>query len=118
MHDYPGLTRASLWHTELVHLGRKPGGGATRLADLVDDTLIVLDSRDASGSLLQMAPDAQGLNPDVAIQVQTHYVDCALAEAGCGEAIVDAITARAMVRPGMVVRRHGPPLTRIGRAHD
>src|SRR3546814_1302365 len=57
-----------------------------------------------------MALDAQGLNPDVAIQVQTHYVACALAEAGCGEAIVDAITVRAMLRPGMVVRRLDPPL--------
>ena len=111
MHDYAGLTRAPLGHTELVHLGRKAGNTTTtRLADLVDDTLIVLDSRDASGTLLQMALDAQGLNPDVAIQVQTHYVACALAEAGCGEAIVDAITVRAMLRPGMVVRRLDPPL--------
>ncbi|CAM4058381.1 LysR family transcriptional regulator [Bordetella muralis] len=111
MQDYAGLTRAPLGHTELVHLGRKSNGGkTTRLSDLVDDTLIVLDSRDASGTLLQMALDAQGLNPDVAIQVQTHYVACALAEAGCGEAIVDAITVRAMLRPGMVVRRLDPPL--------
>lgn len=110
MHDYPGLTRAPLGHTELVHLGRKPGGGSTRLADLMHDTLILLDARDASGSLLQMALDAQGLDPEVAIQVQTHYVACALAEAGCGEAIVDAITVRAMLRPGMVVRRLDPPL--------
>ncbi|MCD0504042.1 LysR family transcriptional regulator [Bordetella petrii] len=109
-HDYAGLTRALLGHTELVHLGRKPGDGATRLADLVHDTLIVLDSRDASGALLQAELDAQGLDPDVAIQVQTHYVACALAEAGCGEAIVDAITVRAMLRPGMVARRLDPPL--------
>jgi len=111
MQDYAGLTRAPLGYTELVHLGRTAERGeTTRLADLVDDTLIVLDSRDASGALLQMAMDAQGLNPDVAIQVQTHYVACALAEAGCGEAIVDAITVRAMLRPGMVARRLDPPL--------
>lgn len=121
--DYPGLTRSPLGYTELVHLGRKQGSGeATRLVDLVDDTLIVLDSRDASGALLQMAMDAQGLNPDVAIQVQTHYVACALAEAGCGEAIVDAITARAMLRPGMVMRRLDPvlkvPLSLLTRTQD
>jgi DNA-binding transcriptional LysR family regulator len=111
MQDYAGLNRAPLGHTELVHLGRKPGDQATtRLSDLVDDTLIVLNSHDASGALLQMALDAQGLNPDVAIQVQTHYVACALAEAGCGEAIVDAITARAMLRPGMIMRRLDPVL--------
>lgn len=123
MQDYAGLTRSPLGYTELVHLGRKPDGSdTTRLADLVDDTLIVLDSRDASGALLQMAMDAQGLNPDVAIQVQTHYVACALAEAGCGEAIVDAITARAMLRPGMVMRRLDPvlkvPLSLLTRTHD
>ncbi|MVW70104.1 LysR family transcriptional regulator [Bordetella sp. 15P40C-2] len=121
--DYPGLTRTPLGDTELVHLGRKPGSQTTtRLADLMNDTLIVLDSRDASGALLQMAMDAQGLNPEVPIQVQTHYVACALAEAGCGEAIVDAITARAMLRPGMVARRLDPPLkvplSILTRSHD
>lgn len=108
--DHPGLTRTSLGHTELVHLSRRPGTGATRLQDLGDETLIVLDARDASGSLLQMALDAQGLAPPVAIQVQTHYVACALAEAGCGDAVVDAITARAMLRPGMALRRLEPAL--------
>lgn len=111
--DYAGLTRAPLGHTELVHLSRRPADGddaPTRLANLSGDTLIVLDARDASGSMLQMALDAQGLAPPVAIQVQTHYVACALAEAGCGEAIVDAYTARAMLRPGLVLRRLEPPL--------
>lgn len=111
MQDYAGLTRAPLGYTELVHLGRRSRQEErTRLADLVNDTLIVLDSRDASGALLQMSLDAQGLTIDAAIQVQTHYVACALAEAGCGEAIVDAVTVRAMLRPGMVVRRLDPPL--------
>lgn len=108
--DHPGLTRTSLGHTELVHLSRRPGAGTTRLQELGDETLIVLDARDASGSLLQMALDAQGLAPRVAIQVQTHYVACALAEAGCGDAVVDAITARAMLRPGMALRRLEPAL--------
>ena len=116
--DYPGLTRMGLGHTELVHLSRKPGQGPLRLSDLSDpadgtdsgDTLIVLDAGDASGALLQLALDAQGLAPQVAIQVQTHYVACALVDAGCGDAIVDAITARAMLRPGMTLRRLEPAL--------
>ncbi|CPI70108.1 LysR family transcriptional regulator [Bordetella pertussis] len=108
--NHPGLTRTSLGHTELVHLSRLPGAGTTRLQELGGETLIVLDARDASGSLLQMALDAQGLAPRVAIQVQTHYVACALAEAGCGDAVVDAITARAMLRPGMALRRLEPAL--------
>ncbi|MGE8569365.1 MAG: LysR family transcriptional regulator [Achromobacter sp.] len=111
--DYPGLTRMGLGHTELVHLSRRPATGPMRLSELADstgDTLIVLDAGDASGALLQMALDAQGLAPQVAIQVQTHYVACALVDAGCGDAIVDAITAQAMLRPGMSLRRLDPAL--------
>lgn len=108
--DYPGLTRLNLGNTELVHLSTTAATGPMRLEGLSDDTLIVLDSRDATGSLLQLALDAQGLNPVVAIQVQTHYVACALVQAGCGEAIVDAITANAMLRPGMTLRRLEPAL--------
>ena len=35
---------------------------------------------------------------------------CALVEAGCGDAIVDAITASALLRPGMHLRRLEPAL--------
>ncbi len=136
--DYPGLTRMGLGHTELVHLSRRAAQGPLRLSDLSEargveasgaaasgaaasgaaapgsltaaDTLIVLDASDASGALLQLALDAQGLAPQVAIQVQTHYVACALVDAGCGDAIVDAITAQAMLRPGMTLRRLEPAL--------
>lgn len=111
--DYPGLTRMGLGHTELVHLSRTAGSGPIRLPELTTPsggTLIVLDASDASGALLQMALDAQGLDPQVAIQVQTHYVACALVDAGCGDAIVDAITAQAMLRPGMHLRRLEPAL--------
>ncbi|OAE60819.1 LysR family transcriptional regulator [Achromobacter xylosoxidans] len=136
--DYPGLTRMGLGHTELVHLSRRAAQGPLRLSALSEargaaasgtgasgadapgagapgsptagDTLIVLDASDASGALLQLALDAQGLAPQVAIQVQTHYVACALVDAGCGDAIVDAITAQAMLRPGMTLRRLEPAL--------
>jgi DNA-binding transcriptional LysR family regulator len=131
--DYPGLTRMGLGHTELVHLSRRAAQGPLRLSELSEargveasraaasgagasgsptaaDTLIVLDASDASGALLQLALDAQGLTPQVAIQVQTHYVACALVDAGCGDAIVDAITAQAMLRPGMTLRRLEPAL--------
>ncbi|PTX06964.1 LysR family transcriptional regulator [Achromobacter mucicolens] len=86
-----------------------PGAGAPG-SPTAGDTLIVLDASDASGALLQLALDAQGLAPQVAIQVQTHYVACALVDAGCGDAIVDAITAQAMLRPGMTLRRLEPAL--------
>lgn len=123
--DYPGLTRTGLGHTELVHLSRQPASGSMPLAELSEPaggTLIVLDAGDAAGALLQLALDAQGLAPQVAIQVQTHYVACALVDAGCGDAIVDAITARAMLRPGMSLRRLEPalrvPISIMSRSQD
>ncbi|WP_241068483.1 LysR family transcriptional regulator [Achromobacter insuavis] len=121
--DTPGLERIELGHTELVHLGRGPGGdGPLALADIAGDALILLDASDASGALLQMALDAQGLDPHAAVRVQTHYVACALAQAGAGDAIVDAITAQAMLRPDMRLRRLAPalrvPISVLARSQD
>ncbi|WP_033535304.1 LysR family transcriptional regulator [Bordetella trematum] len=120
--DLPGLTRSELGHTQLVHLSREPGQGPIGLEALSNDTFIVLDARDASGAALQMALDAQALSLPVAIQVQTHYVACALVEAGCGQAIVDAITARVMLRPGMSLRPLKPalrvPIALLTRSRD
>ncbi|HEY0294679.1 MAG TPA: LysR substrate-binding domain-containing protein [Bordetella sp.] len=121
-HEYPGLVREEIGHTELVNLGRKTGEEPVSLQDLCGEPLIVLDPRDAAGALLQMALDALGLEAPQALQVQTHYVACALAEAGCGEAIVDAITARAMLRPGLRLRPITPalrvPISVMRRGHD
>ena len=121
-HDTPGLTRIELGHTELVHLGRGGDGGPLALADIAGDTLILLDASDAAGALLQMALDAQGLDPRAAVRVQTHYVACALAQAGAGDAIVDAITAQAMRRPDMRLRRLTPvlqvPISVLARSQD
>jgi DNA-binding transcriptional LysR family regulator len=108
--DYPGLVREEIGHTELVNLGYQPDTGPVSLRELCNESLITLDPRDAAGALLQMALDAQNLEPPQSLQVQTHYVACTLAEAGCGEAVVDAITGRAMQRPGMTLRRIEPPL--------
>lgn len=120
--DLPGLTRSELGRTQLVHLSREPGQGPIGLEALNNDTLILLDARDASGAALQMALDAQALSLPVAIQVQTHYVACALVEAGCGQAIVDAITARVMLRPGMSLRPLEPtlrvPIALLTRSRD
>lgn len=114
--DYPGLTRIGLGQTELVHLSLDPGTGPLRLADLPPDhALIVLDARDAAGALLQLALDAQGVEVNPAIQVKTHYMACALVEAGCGDAIVNAITASALLRPG---HAPAPTGTRAARAHQ
>ena len=107
---HPAITRIPLGTSQLVHLGRGEEESPISLAEAARDPLIALAPGDPAGALLQMALDAQGLAPDPTIQVQTHYVACALAEAGCGNTIVDAITARAMQRPGMAMRPIEPAL--------
>lgn len=108
--SHPGLRRIPLGSCGLVHLGRGEDGTPITLAEAAREPLIGLDASDPAGALLQMALDAQGLSPEPGIQVQTHYVACALAEAGCGGTIVDAITAGAMRKPGMAVRPIEPAL--------
>lgn len=97
----PGLQLQHIGTTELLHLSRKPQQSATLLSDLVDIPLILLDARDAAGELLQQALERAGITAQPSILVQTHYVACALVDAGCGDAIVDAMTAQAMIKPGM-----------------
>lgn len=108
--DHPGIKREQVGATELVHVGAAGPAGARRLADLQGRPFIALDARDPSGAALQHAVDVAGIELAIVAQVQTHYVAFALAEAGCGDALVDLITARAMLRPGMMLSRLAPPI--------
>lgn len=108
--DHPGIKLIPIGHTELVYMSRTDAAGAVRLRDLPRHNFIALEARDPSGLLLQQALDAEGLSLNIIAQVQTHYVACAMVEAGCGNTIVDLITARAMLRPGLTVSRIEPPV--------
>lgn len=108
--DYPGVTRKQIGHTELVHLSRDTLSGPVELAQLADRPLIVLDARDHTGALLEAAFNAADIELNAQIAVQTHYVACSLAEAGCGDAIIDMLTGCAMVRPGMTLNRLRPTI--------
>ncbi len=108
--DYPGARKQHIADTELVHVGKAHTIGSKNLQDLQGKDFIALEAHALSGLLLQQAFEAQGIEPHIVAQVQTHYVACAMVEAGCGETIVDLITARAMLRPGMILSRLNPKI--------
>jgi Transcriptional regulator len=108
--EHPGIERMPIGQTELVHIGTRRRSGPLDLKTWKPDNLIALDARDPTGAVLHQAMESLGVSAKVSMHVQTHYVACALAEAGCGETVVDAITGRAMLRPGMVLTRLRPRL--------
>lgn len=110
--DHPGLERIPIGHTELVHVTAEgPAPAANEpisLNELAGRSLITLDVGDRAGALLETAMAHAGVVLRSEIQVQTHYVACALAHAGCGDTVVDALTARALLQPGMHARALSP----------
>lgn len=109
-HDHPGLRRIPIGTTELAHLSRTPAPDPVPLAQLAGRPVIALDTRDQVGTVMDQALRQAGIELDTRIIVQTHYVACSLVEAGCGDAIVDMLTGRAMLKPGMTLSRLDPAI--------
>ncbi|MGB6242358.1 MAG: LysR substrate-binding domain-containing protein [Castellaniella sp.] len=107
-HDHPGLRRIPIGTTELAYLSLTPAADPVQLAQLSKRPVIALDTRDQVGTLMDHALQQAGISLDTRIIVQTHYVACSLVEAGCGDAIVDLLTGRAMLKPGMTLSRLNP----------
>jgi DNA-binding transcriptional LysR family regulator len=107
---HPGIARIDLDRSEMVYVSRTPGTGPVALSSVNPDTLISMDPRDPLGSLLQTALAEHGTTMGTALRVQTHYMACAMVEAGCGDAIVDAYSAQGISRPGLSIRRLEPPV--------
>jgi len=108
--EHPGVSRQEIGHTELAHLSRRKTTNPVRLDALPNDHLIILDARDPAGALLDAALNSLDKPIETRIVVQTHYVAYSLSENGCGDAIVDLLTGRAMVRPGMYLNRLRPAI--------
>jgi DNA-binding transcriptional LysR family regulator len=107
---HPGIARIDLDRSEMVYVSREPGSEPVPLAGVRTERLIAMDPRDPLGRLLQAALAERGIGMDTALQVQTHYMACAMVEAGCGDAIVDAYSAHGIPRPQLSVRRLDPPV--------
>jgi DNA-binding transcriptional LysR family regulator len=108
--DYPGARKKHLTDIELVHVGLAKHTGPKKLSDLNGVDFIALEAHALSGLVIQQALESANIEPKIVAQVQTHFVACSMVEAGCGETIVDLLTARAMLRPGITVSRLSPPI--------
>lgn len=107
----PGVQLTRIGQTELVHLGPEGPKGVKHISDLHNKHYIALDPRDPSGSALQSVLDEYEVEVKVIAQIQTHYMACSLAAVGFGETIVDLITARAMLRKGIMVSKLEPRIS-------
>jgi DNA-binding transcriptional LysR family regulator len=107
---HPGIARIDLDRSEMVYVSQDPGPSPVPLASVRPERLIAMDPHDPLGSLLQAALADHGVGMDTALQVHTHYMACAMVEAGCGDAIVDAYSAHGISRPALSIRRLEPPV--------
>lgn len=108
---HPGIERMQVGLTEVAYLSRSAPAGPVSLAQLASRPLIIPDPRDQVGAQVGRALEQAGIETSTRIVVQTHYVACSLVDAGCGDALVDRLTARAMMKPGLNLCRLDPPIT-------
>jgi DNA-binding transcriptional LysR family regulator len=102
--EHPGIRTQVLGETELMYLGPEPGS-EIRIEEIDTTKLVGLSRSDRIGDLFATTLEALGGHYAPAIEVQTYFLACAFAAAGCGAAIVDAFTARAMAQEGLFLRR-------------
>lgn len=88
-----GIRAERLGSAELFYIRKDFDSAEARLSDIDPEDLIGLMESDPLGRLLDRKLRHEGLVASPRIQVQTYYIACALAEKGCGGAIVDAFTA-------------------------
>lgn len=108
--EQPDIRTQILGEAELVYFG-PDFGGATNLYEIKDVSLIGVSRQDRIGELVASNFEALGYSYKPAVEVQTYFLACAFAAAGCGAVIVDEFTARSMLRKGMFIRRILPPMT-------
>ena len=76
-----------------------------------DTELVGISRSDKMGQLVADNLEAAGRRYKSAIEVQTYFLACAFAAAGCGAAIVDELTARSMLKDGLFLRRTQPRMS-------
>ena len=92
-----GIGAQRLARAELVYVTRGGGGGEVQLSEIDSRTTIGLMEDDPVGRLLYRKLHSENIAfAPPPIEVQSYYIACALAEHGCGSAIVDTFTAQAL----------------------
>ena len=108
--EQPGLRTQILGQVELVCFGSEPGADLN-LAEFDPLQLIGISRKDKVGELIASTLEGLGREYRPSIEVQTYFLACAFAAAGCGVTIVDELTARSMLRPGLFLRRTKPRMS-------
>jgi len=108
--EEPGIRTQVLGDADMVYLGPAAGGDIT-LAEIDVGGLVGLSRADRVGQLVADGFEALGIPYKPPIEVQTYYLACAFAAAGCGAAVVDEFTARSMQRDGLFIRRIRPRMS-------
>lgn len=108
--ERPDIRTQVVGEIDLVYLGPEAGGDID-LAEIEEQELIGISRSDGVGGMIAEAREELGLSYNPAIEVQTYYLACAFAAAGCGAAIVDRLTARSMQKPGLHLRKLKQRLT-------
>lgn len=106
-----GIRAEKLGQAELVHVGRDHAKPEIRLGEIDPGALIGLMESDPLGRLLDRKLRHEGLVATPRIQVQTYYIACALAEKGCGTAIVDSFTAMSFRDRAVNIARLKPDIS-------
>ncbi len=109
--EHPGISMQSLGEVEMVYLGPRPGTDPIDLAALDPDEVIAITRTDQMGAMVAEQFERLGRPYRPGIQVETYFLACSLAASGCGAAIVDALTARSMLREGLYLRPILPAMT-------
>lgn len=102
--ERPDIRTQVVGEIDLVYLGPRAGGDID-ITEIEDHELIGISRSDGIGEMIASERERLGRNYTPAIEVQTYYLACAFAAAGCGAAIVDRLTAQSMLRPGLFLRK-------------
>ena len=105
--NYPGLRMIEVGQVDLLCYDSTSNPNPVRMQDLVLADVIGLPADDPVGSLIQSLL----LGNNSSLNVQTYYVACALAQAGAGVAMIDELTARALLKPNQQARQLDPPIS-------
>jgi DNA-binding transcriptional LysR family regulator len=108
--EHPGISMQPLGEVEMVYLGPRATPGAVNLLALDPSELIAISRSDRMGAMVAEVFERAGRPFQPAIEVETYFLACSLASSGCGAAIVDALTARSMMREGLHIRPIHPRL--------
>jgi DNA-binding transcriptional LysR family regulator len=106
-----GIGITNLGRAELVYMRRGTGKGEIRLSEIDPDTAIGLMETDPIGRLLYRRMHSEDIVFSPQIEVQSYYIACALAERGCGAAIVDSFTAQALKSRETSITRIRPSIS-------